>query len=172
MVLDCSLCHFDCDFLTNCFKACIIHILYRHWWFFRQSKDKELRISPSLVLRVVFFCVYRVVTAMYVYLPLILPPFIFSMSSSPEIYLLILSATTAILFPVRMGWLFSREPRPRTPAISQLEGSVLRLLTLSRFGLTCCKPQVRFLLHPSAVPVHVSCRIHRSPTRCVSGLWQ
>ena len=40
--------------------------MYRHWQFFRHSGNKGLRISLSLVIRVVLFCAYRVVVAMYV----------------------------------------------------------------------------------------------------------
>ena len=46
--------------------------MYRHWQFFRHSGNKGLRISLSLVIRVVLFCAYRVVVAMYVHLAPIL----------------------------------------------------------------------------------------------------
>ena len=50
--------------------------MYRRWQFFRHSGNKGLRISVSLVIRVVIFCAYRVVVAMYVHLAPILLTFI------------------------------------------------------------------------------------------------
>jgi hypothetical protein len=53
-------------------KACIIRILYRHWRFFRRTGQTVLQISLSVVLRVIIFCVYRLVVAAYVCFPHIL----------------------------------------------------------------------------------------------------
>ncbi|KAF8504280.1 hypothetical protein JB92DRAFT_2967902 [Gautieria morchelliformis] len=49
--------------VTLIFDVCIIHILYRHWRFFRRTGDNGHQVSLSMVLRVIIFCVYRVVVA-------------------------------------------------------------------------------------------------------------
>ncbi|KAF8531770.1 hypothetical protein JB92DRAFT_2848746 [Gautieria morchelliformis] len=49
--------------VTLILDVCIIRILYRHWRFFRRTGEKGLQISLSVILRVIFFCVYRVVVA-------------------------------------------------------------------------------------------------------------
>ncbi|KAF8462491.1 hypothetical protein JB92DRAFT_3150376 [Gautieria morchelliformis] len=49
--------------VTLIFDVCIIHILYRHWRFFRRTGENGHQVSLSMVLRVIIFCVYRVVVA-------------------------------------------------------------------------------------------------------------
>ena len=136
------------------FKVCIIRIMYRHWQFFRHSGNKGLRISVSLVIRVVIFCAYRVVVAMYVHLAPILLILIvlpsWSSKTSNTSWAIIL-----ILLLVRMGWLLLSEPGSWTAPITVRAWPISPHLTLSLFGPTCCKPRVRFHPHPSVVLVHV-----------------
>ncbi|KAF8504282.1 hypothetical protein JB92DRAFT_2967922 [Gautieria morchelliformis] len=49
--------------ITLIFDVCIIRILYHHWRFFRRTGENGLQVSLSVVLRVIIFCVYRVVVA-------------------------------------------------------------------------------------------------------------
>ncbi|KAF8485503.1 hypothetical protein JB92DRAFT_3026528, partial [Gautieria morchelliformis] len=50
-------------FATLIFDACIIHILYRRWWFVQRTGGKALGVPLSVAFRVVIFCAYRLVVA-------------------------------------------------------------------------------------------------------------
>lgn len=41
--------------------------MYRRWHAFPRFVDNQFRIPLSVVLRVALFCMYHVITAMYVY---------------------------------------------------------------------------------------------------------
>ncbi|KAF8509498.1 hypothetical protein JB92DRAFT_2946184 [Gautieria morchelliformis] len=49
--------------VTLIFDACIIHILYRRWRFFQRIGGKALGVPLSVAIRVIIFCVYRLVVA-------------------------------------------------------------------------------------------------------------
>ncbi|KAF8510146.1 hypothetical protein JB92DRAFT_458106 [Gautieria morchelliformis] len=45
------------------FDVWVIRILYRHWRYFHRTGEQKLEVPLSVVLRVVIFCVYRVMVA-------------------------------------------------------------------------------------------------------------
>ncbi|KAF8509502.1 hypothetical protein JB92DRAFT_2946277 [Gautieria morchelliformis] len=49
--------------VTLIVDACVIHILYRRWWFFQQTGGKAIGVPLSVAVRVVIFCAYRLVIA-------------------------------------------------------------------------------------------------------------
>ena len=82
---------------------CIIRILYCRWrnQLMSHSEDKRHIISRSLVLRIVLFCVYRVIIAMYVHLSLRYFPHMGHLSLSPMPRLLFSLCAYLIIFVVR-----------------------------------------------------------------------
>ncbi|KAF8487988.1 hypothetical protein JB92DRAFT_3018720, partial [Gautieria morchelliformis] len=55
--------------LLSILIAYIIHILYRRWRFFKRTGLKALGVPFSVAIRVVIFCAYRLVVAVYVPFP-------------------------------------------------------------------------------------------------------
>ncbi|KAF8521528.1 hypothetical protein JB92DRAFT_2890757, partial [Gautieria morchelliformis] len=49
--------------VTLIFDAFIVHILYRRWRFFKRTGVKAPGVPPSVAVRVVIFCTYRLVVA-------------------------------------------------------------------------------------------------------------
>ena len=144
--------------------------MYRHWRVFRHSGNKGLRISPSLVIRVVIFCAYRVVAAMYVHLAPILLKLIALLSRSPQTLKYILGHN---LYPPSSAYgvvIVERAKLLNRPhsGDSAVDFPYLNIIPVWTDMLQAASAFSFILLRCLFM---YSSRIHRSPTRRICRLW-